>query len=497
MNCHFYYFSIHGGEFYGYILCDKSDLAEGEPMQSILIISDKHDMVEPIQSAFTKEHRLGKVSNKDKAFEALRRERYDLIFIDLHVLLESMQTQDYTEALEPFKKQYPTIEIVIMASQDMIRQVVTLVKAGASDYLTYPIVTDEVRLVTESINQTILQRSEIDYFRDQFWRADSSTVVKTKNPAMQLVFNKIRSVAPTKSTVMLIGETGTGKGILANLIHQHSSRAAAQFISVHCGAIPDTLVESELFGHEKGAFTGAIRRKLGKFEIAKGGTIFLDEVGTITPLAQIKLLQVLQDGSFNRVGGDEALSTDARIITATNSDLMKMSDGGQFRRDLYYRLNVFPIEIPPLRERIEDLNLFIDVILKKLNRSHQKNIHEVHPSVFEALKIYSWPGNIRELENLIERAYILEGSSLLTPESFPGELFGDDIPAAVLSMDSHLPLTKARQKAVEEFERRYLKDLIARNKGKIKKSAEDAGITTRQLHKLMSKYGIRKEEYKV
>jgi DNA-binding NtrC family response regulator len=497
MNCHFYYFSIHGGEFCGYILRDKSDLAEGEPMRSILIISDKHDMVEPIQSAFTKEHRLGKVSDKDKAFEALRRERYDLIFIDLHVLLESMQTQDYTEALAPFKKQYPTIEIVIMASQDMIRQVVTLVKAGASDYLTYPIVTDEVRLVTESINQTILQRSEIDYFRDQLWRADSSTVVKTKNPAMQLVFNKIRSVAPTKSTVMLIGETGTGKGILANLIHQHSSRAAAQFISVHCGAIPDTLLESELFGHEKGAFTGAIRRKLGKFEIAKGGTIFLDEVGTITPLAQIKLLQVLQDGSFNRVGGDEALSTDARIITATNSDLMKMSDGGQFRRDLYYRLNVFPIEIPPLRERIEDLNLFIDVILKKLNRSHQKNIHEVHPSVFEALKIYSWPGNIRELENLIERAYILEGSSLLTPESFPGELFGDDITAAVLSMDSHLPLTKARQKAVEDFERRYLKDLIARNKGKIKKSADDAGITTRQLHKLMSKYGIRKEEYKV
>jgi DNA-binding NtrC family response regulator len=466
-------------------------------MRSILIISDKQDVVEPIQSAFTKEHRFGTVSSKDKALEALRRERYDLIFIDLHVLLESIQTQDWTEALAPFKEHYPTIEIVIMASQDMIRQVVTLVKAGASDYLTYPIVSDEVRLVTESINQTILQRSEIDYFRDQFWRADSLTVVKTENTAMQLVFNKIRSVAPTKSTVMLIGETGTGKGILANLIHQHSSRAGAQFISVHCGAIPDTLLESELFGHEKGAFTGAIRRKLGKFEIAKGGTIFLDEVGTITPLAQIKLLQVLQDGTFNRVGGDEALSTDARIITATNSDLMKMSDEGQFRRDLYYRLNVFPIEIPPLRQRIEDLVLFIDVILKKLNRSYQKNIHKVHPSVFEALKAYSWPGNIRELENLIERAYILERSSVLTPESFPGELFGDEIPAAVFSRDFLLTLTKARQKAVEDFERQYLKDLIARNKGKIKKSAEDAGITTRQLHKLMSKYGIRKEEYKV
>jgi DNA-binding NtrC family response regulator len=210
-------------------------------MRSILIISDKHDVVKQIQSAFTKEHRLGKVLNKKKAFEALRRERYDLIFIDLHVLLESIHTQDCAEALAPFKKHYPTIEIVIMAPQDMVRQVVKLVKAGASDYITYPIVPDEVRLVTESINQTILQQSEIDYFRDQFWRADSLTVVQTKNASMQLVFNKIRSVAPTKSTVLLIGETGTGKGILANLIHQHSSRATAQFISVHCGAIQDTL----------------------------------------------------------------------------------------------------------------------------------------------------------------------------------------------------------------------------------------------------------------
>jgi DNA-binding NtrC family response regulator len=465
-------------------------------MQSILIVSDKNDVIEKIQSAFTEEHRLGIASNKAKALEILERKRYDLIFIDLPILLESMQSEDYTDTLIAFKRNHPTIEIVIMSAQDMIRQVVKWMKAGVSEYLTYPIDPDEVKLVTESINQAILQRSEIDYLRDKFWQTDSLTVVQTKNTAMQLVLSKIRSVAPTKSTVLLIGETGTGKGVLANLIHQHSSRNQSQFISVHCGAIPDTLLESELFGHEKGAFTGAIRRKLGKFEISKGGTIFLDEIGTITPPAQIKLLQVLQDGTFSRVGGEETLTTDARIIAATNADLTKMSEDGLFRKDLYYRLNVFPIEIPPLRERIDDLPHFVDVILKKLNQSHQKKIRRVNPSVLKALKMYSWLGNIRELENLLERAYILESTSILNPESFPAELFGDEIPAAVLPMESHLPLTKARQIAVEDFERQYLKDLIARNKGKIKKSAEDAGITTRQLHKLMSKYGIRKEEYK-
>lgn len=465
-------------------------------MRSILIVSGESDVILQIQSAFTKKHRFGTASDKTDAFETLQQERYDLVFIDLDLLSESMQTEKHHAVLDEFKRHHPTIEIVILAAPDMIRRVVKWMQAGVSDYLTYPIASDEVRLVTESINQAILQKSEIDYLRDQFWGTDSLIVVQTINPAMQLVFNKIRSVAPTRSTVLLVGETGTGKGVLATLVHQHSSRSQSQFISVHCGAIPETLIESELFGHEKGAFTGAIRRKLGKFEIAKGGTIFLDEVGTITPSAQIKLLQVLQDGTFSRVGGEETLSTDARIIAATNTDLMKMSEDGHFRKDLYYRLHVFPIEIPPLRERIEDLPFFIEVILKKLNQSHRKNIYGVHPSVLKALKTYSWPGNIRELENLLERAYILESTTGLTPESFPGELFGDEMSTEVPPMEAHLPLAKARQKAVEDFERQYLKDLITRNKGKVNKSAAAAGITTRQLHKLMSKYGIRKETYK-
>jgi len=313
---------------------------------------------------------------------------------------------------------------------------------------------------------------------------------------MKTVFEKIRSVSPTKSNVLLVGETGTGKSLLAKLIHQHSNRRNAQFISVHCGAIPDTLVESELFGHEKGAFTGAIKRKLGRFEIARGGTIFLDEIGTITPSAQVKLLQVLQDGTFQRVGGEETLETDVRVIAATNADLKKMCDEGKFRKDLYYRLDVFPIEIPALTKRIEDIPLFVEIFLKKLNKFSAKNIHGIDPRVLDAFYQYSWPGNIRELENLVERAYILETSTALTPGSFPSELIGPESKPLFVLPSEALTLAQARQIGIEQVEQNYLKEVLARNKGKVGESARASGISSRQLNKLMNKYGIKKEEFK-
>ena len=240
------------------------------------------------------------------------------------------------------------------------------------------------------------------------------------------ILDKIRIVSATKTTVLLSGETGTGKSFFANLIHSHSNRDGNPFISVHCGAIPDTLVESELFGHEKGAFTNAHKRKLGKFEIANNGTIFLDEIGTITSGLQIKLLQVLQNGTFSRVGGEFSMKTDVRVIAATNSKLSEMVDTGKFREDLYYRINVFPIEIPPLRNRPEDIPLLVDTILNRLNQEFNKNISGVHAQVMKALKLYPWPGNIRELENVLERACLLESSEILTPESFPSEFFAND-----------------------------------------------------------------------
>jgi transcriptional regulator with GAF, ATPase, and Fis domain len=314
---------------------------------------------------------------------------------------------------------------------------------------------------------------------------------------MKNVFDKVKSVASTKTTVLIAGETGTGKGVIAKLIHQHSHRRDGPFIAVHCGAIAENLLESELFGHEKGSFTGAIRRKLGKFEIAQNGTIFLDEIGTMSYSAQIKLLQVLQDKIFQRVGGEEAVQSDVRIIAASNVDLNLLSSEGKFRKDLFYRLNVFPIEIPSLRGRLEDIPLMVNTFLERLNKYHLKDIQGVHEEVLEAFERYSWPGNIRELENLVERAYILETSSILTPESFPNEIMTFAAHETPVPFDISSTLAQTRARGISSIERQYLKELLAETKGNIGATAKGAGITPRQLHKLMVKHSLRKEEFKV
>jgi DNA-binding NtrC family response regulator len=436
------------------------------------------------------------VSKRDDCLQLFGKRRHEFLFIDIEFLNESLEKNNYKQGLQSFWHIYPSAPIIVMSSQELIREAVKAVKAGASDYLTYPINPDEVKYVTQSVYETAVMESELDYLRDQFWEHDALEVVRTKSPLMKEVFKKLRSVAPTKSTVLLAGDTGTGKGVMANLIHQHSNRKDGPFIAVHCGAIPDTLLESELFGHEKGAFTGATRRKLGKFEIAQGGTVFLDEIGTITAPAQIKLLQVLQDGLINRVGGENAINADVRVVAATNENLMELSEQGRFRKDLYYRLNVFPVDLPPLRERIEDLPSIVEIILNRLRKLHVKQIHGIEPEVMEAFKNYSWPGNIRELENLLERAYIIEDSTILSPESFPGDLFVYRFRDSMEPIDGCLTLAEVRRKGVEEIERAYLKEVLSGNNGRIKDAAGVAGISTRQLHKLMKKYSLKKEAFK-
>jgi len=465
-------------------------------MKSILITASDPKIIAAIQNSFQKGFTVNRADSMVSALRKLETNRYDLMFIDLDLLTHGADGNNFKEALQPFWKLIPTLEIIVLAPQKMIRKAVMAVKAGARDYLTYPIDPEEVQYITESINDSILMESELDYLRDRFWQKGVLELIQTKNPMMKSVFDKIRSVAPTKSTVLLVGETGTGKSLMAKLIHQHSNRRDAQFISVHCGAIPDTLLESELFGHEKGAFTGAIRRKLGKFEIAKGGTIFLDEIGTISQSAQIKLLQILQDGTFQRVGGEEALDANVRVIAATNADLKKMCDSGEFRKDLYYRLNVFPIEIPPLGDRREDIPLLVESILTNLNALDHKQMQGATAQVMAAFESYDWPGNIRELENLIERAYILETASVLTPMGFPQELIGPESCNTAFLSSKTLTLAEARQHGIEDIEKVYLKDLLNRNKGKINESAQQAGISTRQLNKLMNKYVLKKEMFK-
>lgn len=326
---------------------------------------------------------------------------------------------------------------------------------------------------------------------------ESWIMLKTHSPIMRRVYERVSMVAGTPSTVMLTGDTGTGKGIIARLIHHHSNRCKGPFVTVHCGAIPEILIESELFGHERGAFTGAIHRKKGKFEQAKGGTIFLDEIGTITSATQIKLLEVLQDRIFQPVGGEENISADVRIIVATNIDLEDMCKRGEFRSDLFYRLNVFPVHIPSLIERQEDIELFVNFFVQKLNRLYPKKISGAKSEVVSGLRQYNWPGNIRELENLLQRAFILEKYPLLTPISFPREIFERNPLKKELRDLRHKPtLSEYRRHAVEKAEKEYLSTILIAHKGRINDTAKTAGVTRRQIHKLLTRHGIKKEDYR-
>lgn len=475
-------------------------------MARIVAATTDQDALATVSRVFTDMGRVEAVTDLHGLQQKARQQEHracELVFVDAALLRAAAPPPaggngrpDWRTALQEFRRAFPYAAIIVLSCQENVRDAVDAVRSGADNYLTCPLNADELLYVVESLRESTRLESELDYLRDSFWRAESSRQVESRSQAMRQVFEKIRMCAPTSALVLLSGETGTGKNVMARLIHSHSPRAGKQFISVHCGAIPDTLIESELFGHEKGAFTGAVKRKLGKFELAHGGTIFLDEVGSITHAAQIRLLQVLQERTFQRVGGESTLETDARIIAASNEDLKALTKSGHFRSDLFYRLNVFPIEIPPLRERKEDIPLLVRHFLQDFKSKYGKDIRDTHPLVQDALQEYEWPGNVRELQNLLERAFILENSHILTPESFPQDLFSAGAPAACLPLNTSLTLAQFREVAKENAERQYLKELLADNQGRINNSAQQAGISTRQLHKLLTKYGIRKEEYK-
>jgi DNA-binding NtrC family response regulator len=465
-------------------------------MNSILVATKSPNAHKIIADCFQSKYEVEVAREQKSCVEKFRKKRYEYVFIDIEILRDGGNSDNYKELLQSYWKEYPTTEIVILAAQELVSEAVKAVRAGACNYLTYPLNPDAVRHVATEIDDSVQLYSELDYLRDKYWRSEPLSILRTYSPAMKEIFKKIHAVAQTESTVLLTGETGTGKGVIANLIHRLSKRSKNQFIILHCGAIPETLLESELFGHEKGAFTGAVQRKLGKFQIANGGTIFLDEIGTISPSVQIKMLQVLQDKTFQRIGGTENITANVRVVAATNADLEKMCEDGSFRPDLYYRLNGFPIELPPLRERIEDIPLLVEFFINRLNKFNAKNIRMIAPEVLEALQSYSWPGNIRELENLIERAYILESSPILTAGSFPRQLFEENGRRQNGIIDTSLPLKEVRRRIKEKTERQYLTELLSKHHGRIANSAEAAGISVRQLHKLMTKYDLRKEDFK-
>lgn len=457
----------------------------------ILLISDNKQNILKFTEILSKKEELIVLENKKSILNHNPQNTYDIIFCDLAFIKDlPFRENDFSTSSTTLGFDPSQTKLVLLTPKEKITEAMLYVRAGSLSYISYPLTDSEILFCCQ--NLTVPQAQA----EPNQWLPEDAAMLRTSNPAMKTLYEQIKLVSLKSTTVLITGETGSGKGILAKLIHHLSNRRDKPFINVHCSAIPETLLESELFGHEKGSFTGAAKQKKGKFEMAQGGTIFLDEIGTISLDMQIKLLQVLQDKELTRIGSEKSISLDIRIIAATNENLVELCNKGLFRRDLYYRLNVFPIDVPPLKKRTEDLPLICASLINKFNTLHGKNILGLDPIIAEALQNYDWPGNIRELENLIERAFILETSKLLTPQSFPAEILANVTNPQKILTHTNGTLSQVRQEVIAKIEEEYIRSNLASTNGSINKTALIAGITTRQLHKLMTRYEIDKKEYK-
>ncbi len=419
--------------------------------EKILIIDDTAYILELLSEFLrAKGYEVTIAQDGTTGIAGLEKDSYDLVLTDLKMPgLNGMDVLNYVIS------HCPETLCIILTGHGSIKNAVEAVKAGAYDYLTKPVDLEEILIaIQRAIEFRNLKRENV-LLRNQLrkkYRFDN--IIGDSGP-MQKVFQTIEKVADTDSTIMILGESGTGKELVARALHYNSSRAKGPMVPVNCAAIPSELLESELFGHEKGAFTNAIRTRIGRFELAHGGTIFLDEIGDMDPVLQSKLLRVLQDRAFERIGGTRTIHVDIRVITATHRNLKKAVEDGHFREDLYYRLNVIPIEIPPLREHKSDIPLLVHHFIDQFNKSKKRNIQGLEEEALKRLKDYDWPGNIRELENMIERIAILTNNEVITLSDLPERI------QAIAPQDQVLPLEIPEEgifldSAVNEFERKLI-----------------------------------------
>jgi DNA-binding NtrC family response regulator len=425
---------------------------------------DGHD----VDVAFSGEGALGLLKTSDA---------YDLVLTDL-----KMSPVDGLELLRGVKSAHPETEVVLMTAYADAKTAVEAMKSGAYDYVVKPFQLDEIKLMVSKImERRALLQENLD-LREELGEAQGMSSIVGASDAMKQVFGLASKVAKTDATVLLTGESGTGKDLLARAIHFHSPRGDKPFMKVNCGAVPETLLESELFGHEKGAFTGAYKFKQGRFAAAEGGTVFLDEIGELPAGTQVKLLQVLQEKSFTRLGGASTVTVDVRLIAATNRNLEKAMKDQSFREDLFYRLNVFPIHMPALRERHDDIPLLIEVILKKHGHAPDK----ISSDAAALLSSHSFPGNVRELENLLERAVILAGEGQVTCEHFP-TLPGASSPCGREGSSAGGDRTAM---SLSQLERDMILKALEAAAGNKSQAARLLGITRRALYSKMETHGI-------
>jgi len=457
-------------------------------MKKILVVDDELNMLLVLEAMLKKEkYEVATASDGLEALEILKDGDVAVVVTDL-----KMPKLDGLGLLSKIENDYPSIPVIVITAHGTITTAVEALKKGAFDYITKPFDQDDLKnVISKAFKTKALNENEPALSSDEIDRHD----IIGSSECMVEMYDLIGKVAPTATTVLITGETGTGKELFAQAIHRNSPRKDSPFIKINCAAIAENLLESELFGFEKGAFTGAVHRKPGRFELAHTGTLFLDEIGDLPKDMQVKILRVIQDQEFERVGGLRTIKVDVRLIAATNKTLLEEVGEGRFREDLYYRLNVFPINIPPLRERRGDIGHLADFFLKKFNEKLNRKIEHIDPKAEEFFTHYGWRGNIRELENLMERLVLLTTGDTITLEDIPAEI---RFSSAAQTSGSPAKPKRSFKNILKDKTERLEKDMIMRVLeecgGNVSKAALQLGLSRRGLQLKMTKYHLRRQD---
>ncbi len=448
-------------------------------MADVLLVDDEKS-IRTTLSAFLQKNgcRVELASNGQEAIEMIKTTFFDLVITDL-----KMNPVNGLDVIRSVKEINPLTEVVVLTGYGTLESGIEAMKLGAYDYITKPPDLEEFRLLVSKALEKNALATKVEKLQTALSEKYSYDNIVGKSNEMMEVLSMVSRVAPTESTVLISGESGTGKELVARAIHLSSKRKNRPLVVINCGALPENIQESELFGHVRGAFTGAYRDKRGLFQEANGGTLFLDEVGETSPSAQVKLLRFLQDGEIRRVGENDPIYVDVRLLAATNKNLEKAISEGKFREDLYYRLNVIPVFIAPLRKRRDDIPLLANYFLNKAAEKTKKNIQSITPEAMKIMVAWEWPGNVRELENVIERAVILTSHNVIVPEDLPGSI-------KMSQVRNHEEETGFAERTLEDVEKHYIMRTLDKYEWNQKKTATALGISTTTLWRKLKSYGI-------
>ena len=463
--------------------------------RNILVVEDEVRMQRILEVNLRDRYNVLLASNGEEALDIVKGNDVNLILTDM-----KMPGKDGISLLHDVKAFAPDIPVILITAYGTVESAVQAMKEGAYDYILKPLKMDEIEMVVEKALSHARLIDENRYLRGELQSTYGFDSIISINPKMLQLLELVGQIADSKATVLLQGESGTGKELVARAIHYRSQRSKGPFIVVNCSAIPRELLESELFGYEKGAFTGASRLKLGSFELADTGTLFLDEIGEMEKELQVKILRALEGYGFMRIGGNENIEVDVRVITATNRELKEAVEAGEFREDLYYRLNVVCINLPPLRERREDIPLLAAHFMEKHKGEGKRDVNELSDEAMKLLEGYHWPGNVRELENCILRGIVLATTGRIEVVDLPAEVAERALPAGARPPKNaeELKLLKKREKerVVGQIERQFIVEALRRNRGNVSRSASDVGMDRRQFQNLIKKYRVFVEDYR-